>query len=133
MDPLYLQHENSKLTIDYRHWGVPLSRRFRSLKLWFTLRNYGIEGLQKYIRNHCKLAKVFEKLVLKDKRFEVCNEVKLGLVCFRLRGTDRLNQELLASINSSGQLHMIPSMVRGKYVIRFCVVHEHATEDDIGK
>lgn len=75
VDPLYLQHENSKLTVDYRHWGVPLSRRFRSLKLWFTLRKYGIEGLQKYIRNHCHLAKEFEKLVLQDSRFEVCNEV----------------------------------------------------------
>lgn len=36
--------------IDYRHWGIPLSRRFRSLKLWFVIRMYGVEGLQNYIR-----------------------------------------------------------------------------------
>lgn len=53
-------------------------------------------------------------------------------MCFRLRGTDRLNQQLLAALNESGKLHMIPSMVRGRYVIRFCVVAEHATEADIG-
>lgn len=44
VDPLYLQHQFS--SIDYRHYGVPLSRRFRSLKLFFVFRMYGITGLQ---------------------------------------------------------------------------------------
>lgn len=79
VDPLYLQHGYSDATIDYRHWGVPLSRRFRSLKLWFVLRSYGISGLQKYIRHHIKLAKIFESLVLKDQRFEICNDVKVKI------------------------------------------------------
>ncbi|KMY91771.1 uncharacterized protein Dsimw501_GD10312, isoform B [Drosophila simulans] len=78
VDPLYLKHGYSDAAIDYRHWGVPLSRRFRSLKLWFVLRSYGISGLQHYIRHHIKLAKRFEELVLKDKRFEICNQVKFG-------------------------------------------------------
>lgn len=77
VDPLYLQHGYSDATIDYRHWGVPLSRRFRSLKLWFVLRSYGISGIQKYIRHHIKLAQRFEECVIKDKRFEVCNQVKV--------------------------------------------------------
>ncbi|TDG38432.1 hypothetical protein AWZ03_015146, partial [Drosophila navojoa] len=42
----------------------------------FVLRSYGISGLQHYIRHHIKLAKRFEELVLKDKRFEICNQVK---------------------------------------------------------
>ncbi|KAF2894093.1 hypothetical protein ILUMI_12082 [Ignelater luminosus] len=131
VDPLYLQHANSGEAIDYRHWGIPLSRRFRSLKLWFVLRKYGISGLQKYIRNHIRLAKYFESLVRKDSRFEVVNDVKLGLVCFRLLGPEAVNRNLLAAINASGKLHMIPSMVKGKYIIRFCVVNEHATEAHI--
>ncbi|KAK7794688.1 hypothetical protein R5R35_008019 [Gryllus longicercus] len=131
VDPLYLQHDHSDEAIDYRHWGIQLSRRFRSLKLWFVIRRYGIAGLQAYIRNHIRLAKAFEELVRKDDRFEVHNDVRLGLVCFRLKGTDRLNQDLLASINGSGKLHMIPSLVRGKYIIRYCVVAEHASDADI--
>lgn len=79
VDPLYLQHGYSDATIDYRHWGVPLSRRFRSLKLWFVLRSYGISGIQKYIRRHIKLAQRFEEHVLKDKRFEICNQVKVSI------------------------------------------------------
>ncbi|GJQ71432.1 Tdc1 [Trypoxylus dichotomus] len=131
VDPLYLQHANSDETIDYRHWGIPLSRRFRSLKLWFVIRKYGLRGLQKYIRNHIRLAKYFESLVKRDNRFEVVNDVKLGLVCFRLYGPDAVNRNLLAKINASGKLHMIPSMVKGKYIIRFCVVAEHAIDSDI--
>ncbi|VEN35327.1 unnamed protein product [Callosobruchus maculatus] len=131
VDPLYLQHANSDEAIDYRHWGIPLSRRFRSLKLWFVIRKYGLSGLQKYIRNHIKLAKYFESLVRKDPRFEVVNDVRLGLVCFRLVAPDNVNQNLLATINASGKLHMIPSMVRDKYIIRFCVTAENAVQEDV--
>lgn len=131
VDPLYLQHANANEAIDYRHWGIPLSRRFRSLKLWFVLRKYGLNGLRSYIRNHIKLAKYFEKLVKEDKRFEVVNDVRLGLVCFRLLSSDITNQKFLANINASGKLHMTPSVVKNKYIIRFCVDAEHADHNDI--
>jgi len=131
VDPLYLQHNYSSQSIDYRHWGIPLSRRFRALKLWFVIRSFGVEGLQKYIREHCRLAKYFESMVLKDDRFEVCSPVHLGLVCFRLNGSNGLNQKLLSSINASGRLHMVPASLGEKYVIRFCVCAQNATEADI--
>jgi tyrosine decarboxylase len=85
IDPLYLQHEHSGGVIEFRHYGIPLSRRFRAIKLWFVFRCYGISGLQSYIRNHIKLAKRFEIHVKSDERFEVVNKVDLGLVCFRLK------------------------------------------------
>uniref|UniRef100_A0A6A7FSH7 Tyrosine decarboxylase-like n=2 Tax=Hirondellea gigas TaxID=1518452 RepID=A0A6A7FSH7_9CRUS len=131
VDPLYLQHSYSEQSIDYRHWGIPLSRRFRALKLWFVIRCYGVQGLQKYVREHCRLAKLFESLVLKDDRFEVCSPVHLGLVCFRLNGSNSVNQKLLSSINASGRLHMVPASLGDKYVIRFCVCAQNATDDDI--
>lgn len=131
VDPLYLQHSYSESAIDYRHWGIPLSRRFRSLKLWFVIRNYGVSGLQAYIRNHCQLAKVFEERVKADPRFKVMNDVKVGLVCFRLLGSNSLNQKLLTALNESGRLHMVPSSMKDKFVIRFCVCAQNATEQDI--
>ncbi|KAG8196572.1 hypothetical protein JTE90_003585 [Oedothorax gibbosus] len=131
VDPLYLQHSFSDKSIDYRHWGIPLSRRFRSLKLWFVIRKYGVEGLQKYIREHVRLTKKFESLVREDERFIVANEVHFGLVCFRLKGSNNLNQKLLSSINASGKLHMVPASLSGHYVIRFCVCAQHANDADI--
>ena len=66
-----------------------------------------------------------------DDRFEIVNQVVLGLVCFRLKGSNNLNQRLLSSINASGQLHMVPASLDGKFVIRFCVCAQRATEDDM--
>lgn len=58
---------------------------------------------------------------------------QLGLVCFRLKASNKINEKLLSQINESGKLHMVPANVNEKYVIRFCVVAQHATEADIGK
>merc|ERR1711972_582317 len=131
VDPLYLQHSNSDSTFDYRHWGVPLSRRFRALKLWFVIRSYGVSGLQEYIRNRCRLAKLFESKVAKDSRFQVVNEVKVGLVCFKLKGSNDLNRKLLDSINESGRLHMVPTNMKGEYIIRFALCAENASVEDV--
>ena len=77
--------EDSELLPFIQHWQIPLGRRFRALKLWFVLRIYGVENLQRYIRNHVAQAHEFEALVLSDPRFEIVAEVILGLVCFRLK------------------------------------------------
>ncbi|XP_050413559.2 aromatic-L-amino-acid decarboxylase [Patella vulgata] len=131
VDPLYLQHKHSDRAIDFRHWGIPLSRRFRALKLWFVIRTYGVDGLQHRIREHCRLAKLFETLVSGDNRFEVLGKVTMGLVCFRLKGSNSLTQKLLKIINESGKLHMVPALINEHYVIRFAICAESASQEDI--
>ncbi|KAM3872934.1 aromatic-L-amino-acid decarboxylase [Diretmus argenteus] len=123
VDPLYLKHENqeSGLVTDYRHWQIPLGRRFRSLKMWFVFRMYGLTGLQAHIRKQVGLAKEFESLVRADKRFEICAEVVLGLVCFRLKGSDELNEALLKNINQTRQIHLVPCQLSGRFVLRFAI------------
>uniref|UniRef100_A0A8C2Z410 Aromatic-L-amino-acid decarboxylase n=1 Tax=Cyclopterus lumpus TaxID=8103 RepID=A0A8C2Z410_CYCLU len=107
VDPLYLKHENQE--------------RFRSLKMWFVFRSYGIQGLQAYIRKQVALAKEFESLVRADKRFEICAEVVMGLVCFRLKGSNDLNQLLLKRITNSREIHLVPCQLSGIFVLRFAI------------
>ncbi|CAK7308718.1 Aromatic-L-amino-acid decarboxylase [Vulpes lagopus] len=123
LDPLYLKHnhQDSGLITDYRHWQLPLGRRFRSLKMWFVFRMYGVKGLQAHIRKHVRLAHEFERLVQQDPRFEICTEVTLGLVCFRLKGSNRLNEELLERINDAKKIHLVPCHLRDKFVLRFAI------------
>ena len=83
-----------------QHWQVPLSKRFRALKLWFVLRNYGISGLQKMIRENVRLAEKFEALVLSDDRFEVPAARHMGMVVFRLKGENVMTEKLLKKLNS---------------------------------
>ena len=83
-----------------QHWQVPLSKRFRALKLWFVLRNYGISGLQDYIRENVRLAGKFEALVRSDSRFEIPATRHLGMVVFRLKGDCAMTEKLLKKLNS---------------------------------
>ncbi|KAL0268988.1 UNVERIFIED_CONTAM: hypothetical protein PYX00_010743 [Menopon gallinae] len=133
VDPLYLQHENSGLAIDYMHWQIPLSKRFRALKLWFVIRNYGISGLQKHVRESVRLAQKFEALVLADPRFEVPCARHLGMVVFKLKGDNDLTEKLLKRLNGRGNIHCVPAAFKGKYVIRFTVTSQRTTVDDITK
>lgn len=63
--PAYLKNQftDSGLVTDYRDWQIPLGRRFRSLKIWFVIRTWGVEGLQQHIRHHLKLGELFADLV----------------------------------------------------------------------
>jgi len=131
VDPLYLQHSHSGKSVDYRHWGIPLSRRWRSLKLWFVFRIFGIEGLQANIRNHVRLAKMFEGFIKTDEKFQILSEVRTGLVAFRLKGSNQDNQKLVQMINQNARIHIVPVMINGTYVIRFVVCQENTTEDDV--
>ncbi|KAM4029201.1 aromatic-L-amino-acid decarboxylase isoform 1-T5 [Anomaloglossus baeobatrachus] len=123
LDPVYLQYDQqeSGLVTDYRHWQIPLGRRFRSLKLWFVFRMYGVKGLQDHIRKHIRLAQEFLEFVKKDERFEICAEVVLGLVCFRLKGCNTLNKSLLQMINNLKKIHIVPCCLGDKFILRFAV------------
>ncbi len=62
--PEYLRNQatESGAVIDYRDWQIPLGRRFRSLKLWFVIRHYGVEGLRHHVRRHVELAQEFAEV-----------------------------------------------------------------------
>jgi aromatic-L-amino-acid decarboxylase len=121
--PEYLRNQASEsgAVIDYRDWQVPLGRRFRSLKLWFVIRHYGIEGLQHHIREHVRLAQQFAAWVRDDSRFELAAPVQLNLVCFRLVSGDHDNQLLMDRLNGSGDLYLTHTKLDGKFTLRLCV------------
>ncbi len=121
--PEYLRNQatESGAVIDYRNWQLPLGRRFRSLKLWFVIRHYGIEGLQHHIRRHVELAQQFADWVRNDSRFELAAPAPLNLVCFRHKGGDAINQQIMENLNRSGYLFLTHTKLNGKFTLRLCV------------
>jgi len=127
--PEYLKNQatESGAVFDYRDWQIPLGRRFRSLKLWFVIRHYGVEGLQFHVRQHVALAQEFIQWIKNDNRFEVVAPVPLNLVCFRYRGSESHNQLLMDRLNQSGDLYLTHTRLGDKFVLRFCVGQTNTT------
>uniref|UniRef100_A0A8C8AXF5 Histidine decarboxylase n=1 Tax=Otus sunia TaxID=257818 RepID=A0A8C8AXF5_9STRI len=131
VNPVYLRHPNSGAAVDFMHWQIPLSRRFRSLKLWFVIRSFGVKKLQAHVRHGTETAKFFESLVKSDPLFEIPAKRHLGLVVFRLKGPNWLTEKLLKELSSSGRLFLIPATIHDKFIIRFTVTSQFTTREDI--
>ncbi len=121
--PEYLRNQatESGAVIDYRDWHIQLGRRFRSLKLWFVIRHYGVEGLQYHIRRHVDLAQQFASWVRSDQDFELAAPAPLNLVCFRHKAGDAANQSIMDRLNRSGDLFLTHTKLNGKLTLRLCV------------
>ena len=121
--PEYLRNQASEsgAVIDYRDWHIQLGRRFRSLKLWFVIRHYGVEGLQHHIRHHVELTQRFAEWVRADKDFKLAAPAPLNLACFRHKGGDAANQTIMDHLNRSGDLFLSHTKLNGKLTLRLCV------------
>ncbi len=133
--PEYLRNQatESGAVIDYRDWHIQLGRRFRSLKLWFVIRHYGIEGLQHNVREHVRLAQQFAEWVRKDDRFELAAPVPLNLVCFRHKAGDAANQIIMDRLNRSGDLFLTHTKLNGKLTLRLSVGQMHTKARHVEK
>jgi aromatic-L-amino-acid/L-tryptophan decarboxylase len=133
--PEYLRNKatESGAVIDYRDWQIPLGRRFRSLKLWFVIRHYGVEGLQHHIRRHVELAQNFAAWIGEDDRFELAAPAPLNLVCFRLKGGDAINQALMDQLNRSGDLYLTHTRLNDKLTLRMCIGQSNTTARQVGR
>jgi len=128
--PEYLRNQatESGAVIDYRDWHIQLGRRFRSLKLWFVIRHYGVEGLQHHIREHVRLAQEFAGWVREDKDYELAAPAPLNLVCFRHKAGDAANQTIMDRLNGSGDLFLTHTKLNRKLTLRLCVGQTNTQE-----
>ena len=132
--PEYLKTGVDAKVKNFRDWGIQLGRRFRALKLWFVIRSYGVEGLQNLVREHIRLARIFEGWVAGTDGFELMAPVNFSVVCFRLndgRVEERLtelNKSFEEAINRTGKVFLTHTSLKGKYVLRM-VIGSRTTEE----
>jgi aromatic-L-amino-acid decarboxylase len=111
--------------------SIPLGRRFRALKLWTVLRCFGRSGLQERIREHVRLAALFEDWVRTEPDWDVVAPRHFSLVCFRREGSDEDNERLLERVNASGDIFISHTRLDGRYVLRLAVGNFRTTEADV--
>lgn len=141
INPEYLKTATAGLVNDYRDWGIQLGRRFRALKLWFVIRNYGVNGIQDKIREHIEIAEKFEQWISESKDFEILTPRTLNLVCFRYKPKglidqqelNAINESLLDQLNSSGKIYLSHTKLNGKYTLRMVIGQTYVTQEHVEK
>lgn len=156
LTPSYLrnQYRESGLVTDYHEWQIPLGRRFRSLKVWFVLRTYGINGLRNFIRGHIKQGEYFNGLLdTRQDIFNVITPAAFALTTFQVNPpkpeappsaytadftndaeaqyreeTNRLTKEVYEKVNASKEFFLTSTVVCGLYVIRVVCASERSEE-----
>jgi aromatic-L-amino-acid decarboxylase len=117
--------------LNLSEYGPALGRRFRSLKLWAVLRCFGREGLQAKIREHVRLAELFESWVRDEPGWELCAPPQFSLICFRREGSDEENEALLERVNAGGEMFISHTRLNGRYVLRLALGNVRTTEEDM--
>jgi aromatic-L-amino-acid/L-tryptophan decarboxylase len=108
-----------------------LGRPFRALKLWAVLRCHGREELQRIVREHVRLAALFEGWVRDALGWEVTAPRTFSLVCFRLDASDEANERLLERVNASGEIFLSHTRLDGRFSLRLAIGNARTTEDDV--
>ncbi|MDF1521792.1 MAG: pyridoxal-dependent decarboxylase [Trueperaceae bacterium] len=132
--PEYLQtlgHEGADRITNFNEWTVPLGRRFRALKLWFTLRAYGLSGLRQRIRNHVAWSRELAEAIDDLPGFEIVTAPVLSLFTFALQEGDAATEALLARINDDGRVYLTQTRHAGRFVIRVQVGQFDCTREDV--
>jgi aromatic-L-amino-acid/L-tryptophan decarboxylase len=115
--------------IDIRDHGPALGRRFRALKLWAVIRCYGREGLQALIREHVRLAALFEGWVRAEPGWEISAPRHFSTVCFRNEAAD--NDEVARRATATGRIFVATTKLHGQSVIRLAIGNAWTSEDDV--
>jgi aromatic-L-amino-acid decarboxylase len=126
--PEYLRTDDEAANLS--DYGPALGRRFRSLKLWATMRCFGREGIREFIRRSVGLAGLFAGWVAADPDWELVHH-SLSLVCFRFNGTDEENLAIVERVNRGGDIFITHTRLADRIVLRLAVGYLHTTEDDV--
>jgi glutamate/tyrosine decarboxylase-like PLP-dependent enzyme len=110
--------------------GPDLSRGFRALKVWMTWRAYGSDRLGEVVSQTCDVARVLAARVDREPGLERLAPVPLNIVCFRVRGTDKLNREIVADIQEAGIAAPSTTIINGRLAIRAAIVNHRTLAED---
>jgi aromatic-L-amino-acid decarboxylase len=119
-------------------FGPDLSRGFRALKVWFTLKVLGVEALGASISRSCALARYLEGRINATPELELMAPVELNIVCFRYRVRDsspeqsnQLNAKIIVALQESGIVAPSSTRLRGLTAIRAAIVNHRTSRAEI--
>lgn len=140
--PDYMQDvEPAEGEVNFADRGLALTRRFRALKIWFSVKTLGVDWFRNLIARGCQLADLAQILLEQSPRFEILSPRRLSIVCFRYvpaefsngehHAVDRLNLALIERLRLSGRAFLSSTRLRGRVAMRLCFVNWRTTAADV--
>jgi glutamate/tyrosine decarboxylase-like PLP-dependent enzyme len=119
--------------------SLELSRRFRALKLWLSLRYHGVSNFRQAIQRNIMQAQQLAQRISEATTLEVVAGIELSTVCFRYKGNgscseeelNRINAAILARVNARGRVYLSNASLRGQFALRACIVNHRTSDADI--
>ena len=119
--------------------SLELSRRFRALRLWLSLRYHGLDAFRDAMRQDLNHAQRLTELIAEEPALELMAPVELSVVCFRFRGKRDTSDDALNGLNTSilkriverGRVYLSNALLRGRFCLRACIVNHRTTDADV--
>jgi aromatic-L-amino-acid decarboxylase len=133
MDPEYLVDVMaSRGELDMRNRTLELTRRSRALKLWLSLKTYGVDAIGAAVQRGIELAERAEALIREDERLTLVTPAQLGIVTFALAdATETAHREAAARLAADGYAVVTATTLKDRSVLRLCTINPSTTEDDL--
>jgi aromatic-L-amino-acid/L-tryptophan decarboxylase len=129
--------------VNFMDRGIQLTRSARALKVWLSLKYFGMQPFRDAIERAMDLAIEAEAGLTRSGRFQILSPARLGIVCFRRTVDDRgrhvdgeveierANSRLVSSLSESGRALISSTRIDGRYALRFCILNHRTTSADL--
>jgi glutamate/tyrosine decarboxylase-like PLP-dependent enzyme len=139
LTPEYLAHETRGLPAG--HWfsdyGLQLSRQFRALKVWMSIKEHGLDRFGRMIARNVEQAHYFGELVEQDPDMELLAPIGMDIVCFRFnpgnlddQALNALNKEILMQLQERGIAAPSYTTLNGRYCLRIAIANHRSRQED---
>ena len=140
-DYIKVLEQNDDESFAFWNYGPELSRRFRALKLWLTLRYYGVNRIAAAITEDNGLAGYLAELVEAAQDFELLSRPQLSICCFRYLPAkmkaatdaeiDEFNERVMFAVQRGGRAYISSATIKDKFALRVCITNFRTTRADI--
>lgn len=117
--------------INFCDHGIALTRRFRALKIWFSIKLLGLAWFRQMIEHCCSLTAYAEALIEQQGCFEITSRRKMSIVCFRYKGSEALQLAIADELMRDGRAFISTTRLDGRNTLRFCFVNWRTTAADV--
>lgn len=134
----FRDHERERDAVDFKNRGLQLTRSFKALKLWMSVRTFGMDAFRRAIEHGIDLAETAEQELRRRPGWRVVTPASLAVLTFRCEpdglaeaAADGLQRRLAAELAQSGLAMLNTTVIRGRVVLRMCTINPRTTEDDV--